>query len=46
MFITNVIVFKFMKAKCKSNSTESTNQALSKAATREQLWSSLFQLHF
>ena len=35
MFITNVlIVFKFMTAKCKSNSTESTNQALSKAATR------------
>ena len=35
MFITNsAIVFKFMKAKCKSNSTESTNQALVKSATR------------
>ena len=38
MFITNfAIVLKFMKAKCKSkqiNSTESTNQALIKAATR------------
>ena len=35
MFITNfAIVFKFMSAKCKSNSTESTNQALSKSATR------------
>ena len=35
MFITNfAIVFKFITAKCKSNSTESTNQALSKAATR------------
>ena len=35
MFITNfAIVFKFMKAKCKRNSTESTNQALVKAATR------------
>ena len=35
MFMTNfTIVFKFMAAKCKSNSTESTNQALSKAATR------------
>ena len=36
MFITNFgIIIKFMTAKCKkSNSTESTNQALSKAATR------------
>ena len=35
MFITNfAIVFKFMSAKCKSNSTESTNQALAKSATR------------
>ena len=38
MFITNfAIVFKFMGAKCKNNhnnSTESTNQALNKAATR------------
>ena len=38
MFITNIaIVFKFTGAKCKSkqiNSTESTNQALVKAATR------------
>ena len=35
MFTTNfAIVFKFMRAKCKSNSTESTDQALSKAATR------------
>ena len=35
MFITNFsIVFKFMRAKCKQNSTESTNQALSKSATR------------
>ena len=35
MFITNfAIVFKFIKAKCKRNSTESTNQALVKAATR------------
>ena len=38
MFITNfAIVFKFMRAKCKSdrnNSTESTNQALVKSATR------------
>ena len=35
MLLTNVvIVFKFMTAKCKSNSTESTNQALAKAATR------------
>ena len=37
MFLTNgAIIFKFMKAKCNSrnNSTQSTNQALSKAATR------------
>ena len=35
MFITNfAIAFKFMKAKYKSNSTESTNQALVKSATR------------
>ena len=35
MFITNfAIVFKFMSAKCKSNSTESTNQALAKSVTR------------
>ena len=35
MFMTNfAIVFKFMAAKYKSNSTESTNQALVKAATR------------
>ena len=36
MFITNfAIVLKFMRAKCKSNqSTESTSQALVKAATR------------
>ena len=35
MFITNfAIVFKFMAAKCKSTSTESTNQALGKATTR------------
>ena len=35
MLITNLaIVFKFMRAKCKSNSTESTNQALVKSATR------------
>ena len=37
MFITNfAIVFKFMSAKCrsKSNSTESTNQALAKSASR------------
>ena len=35
MFIINfAIVFKFMTAKCKSNSTESTNQALSKSGTR------------
>ena len=35
MFITNfAIVFKFMRAKCKSSSTESTNQALAKSATR------------
>ena len=35
MFITNfAIVFKFVKAKCRSNYTESTNQALIKSATR------------
>ena len=35
MFITNfAIVIKFLRAKCKSNSTESTDQALSKSATR------------
>ena len=38
MFLTNfAIVFKFMRAKCtsnQSNSTESTSQALQKAATR------------
>ena len=35
MFITNfAIVFKFTRAKCKQNSTASTNQALSKSATR------------
>ena len=35
MFITNfVIVVKFMTAKCKTDSTESTNQALAKSATR------------
>ena len=35
MFLTNfAIVFKFMRAKCQSNSTESTNQALAKVATR------------
>ena len=35
MFTTNfAIVFKFMASKCKSNSTESTNQALAKSATR------------
>ena len=38
MFITNfAIAFKFMRSKCKSNqnnSTESTNQALGKSATR------------
>ena len=35
MFMTNfAIVFKFVKATCRSNSTESTNQALAKAATR------------
>ena len=35
MLITNfAIVFKFMKAKCRSNSIQSTNQALAKAATR------------
>ena len=35
MFISNfAIVFKFMRAKCQINSTESTNQALVKVATR------------
>ena len=35
MFMTNfAIVFKFMRATCRSNSTESTYQALVKAATR------------
>ena len=35
MFVTNfAISFKFMRAKCQHNSTESTNQALSKSATR------------
>ena len=35
LFITNfAIVFKFMRAKCKQNSTECTNQALVKSATR------------
>ena len=35
MFMTNyAIVFKFMRAKCKRNSTESTNKALAKSATR------------
>ena len=35
MFITNfAIVFKFLRAKCNNNSTESTNQALAKSATR------------
>ena len=35
IFITNfAMVFKFLTAKCKRNSTESTNQALSKSATR------------
>ena len=35
MSITNfAIVFKFMRVKCKSSSTESTNQALAKVATR------------
>ena len=35
MFMTNfAIVFKFMRAKCASNSTESTSQALGKSATR------------
>ena len=34
MFITNAaIVFKFIRAKCKSNSTKFTNQALIKSAT-------------
>ena len=35
MFMTHfAIVFKFMRAKCQHNSTESTNQALTKVATR------------
>ena len=35
IFTTNfAIVFKFISAKCKHNSIESTNQALAKAATR------------
>ena len=35
MFLTNCgSVFKFMRAKCHSSSTESTDQALSKSATR------------
>ena len=35
IFVVNfAIVFRFMGAKCKSNSTESTNQALVKSATR------------
>ena len=35
MFLSNVaIVFKLMRAKCESNSTESTSQALAKSATR------------
>ena len=35
MFVTNfAIILKFMRAKCKSNSTESTDQALAKSATR------------
>ena len=35
ILLTNVAIgFKFMRAKCKSNSTESTNQALIKVATR------------
>ena len=35
MFITNfAIVLKFITVKCKTNSTESTNQALAKSATR------------
>ena len=35
MFVSNVaIVFKFVEAKCISKSTESTNQALAKSATR------------
>ena len=35
MFMTNFgIVFKFMTAKCKRNSSESTNKALAKSATR------------
>ena len=32
--INFAIALKFMRAKCQSNSTESTNQALSKSATR------------
>ena len=36
MFVTNfAIVLRFLGAKYKSNSTESTNQALAKSATRE-----------
>ena len=50
MFTTNfAIVSKLMRAKCESNhssSTESTQQALSKSATRGQQWWSLFPLHF
>ena len=35
LFVANLaIIFKFMVAKCKSTSTESTNQALAKSATR------------
>ena len=35
MFVSNVaIVFKFMRARCINNSTESTSQALAKSATR------------
>ena len=35
MLVTNIaIVFKFMTARCKRNSTKSTNQALAKSATR------------
>ena len=35
MFVSNVaIVFKLMRAKCESNSTESTSQALAKSATK------------
>ena len=44
MFMANfAIVFKFMRAKCKRNSTESTNQALVKA--EGQPWLSQFPLH-